>query len=59
MTGLAGLSNDNESVDGLVDGIRVSGAAARRAFDNEAGPLLQTLNIIKAKIENGPIITRY
>ena len=44
--GLAELWADRESVEGLVDGIRVKGAAARKAFDIEAGPLLQTLNIV-------------
>jgi hypothetical protein len=45
-------------MEGLVDGIRVMGAAARKAFEIEAGPLLQTLNIINSKLKS-PIITDY
>jgi hypothetical protein len=46
--GLARLWADRDSVEGLVDGIRVIGVAARKAFDIEAGPLLQTLNIFNS-----------
>jgi hypothetical protein len=42
-TVLAGLCSDKESSEGLVDGIRT---AAQKALDIEAGPLLQTLNIV-------------
>jgi hypothetical protein len=40
-----------------VDGILDIGAPARSAFDIEAGPLLQKLNIIKTKAKNSPIKT--
>jgi hypothetical protein len=46
---------DKESVEGLVDGIRVREAAARKAFDIEAGPLLQMLNIVDSKRRSSPI----
>jgi hypothetical protein len=40
------LRNEKESVQGLVDGIRVVDATARKALDIEAGPLLQALNMV-------------
>ena len=36
-----------ERVEGLVEGIRIVEGTARRALDIEAGPLLQTENMIK------------
>jgi len=49
MEGLAIHWRDNDSAEGLVDDIRVEGAAARRTLLIEAGPLLQVPNIISQK----------
>jgi hypothetical protein len=54
-TGRAGLWTDRESVEGLVDGIRLKGVATRKAFDIEAGPLLQTLNIFNSGRQKGQL----
>jgi hypothetical protein len=48
IAGFTELRSDRQSVDGLVDGIRELGAAPRRAFEIEAGPLLQMLNIVES-----------
>jgi hypothetical protein len=48
IAGLVKLWADRDSVEGLVDGVRVIGVAARKTFDIEAGPLLQTLNIFNS-----------
>jgi hypothetical protein len=39
--------NDNDNVEGRVDGIRTVEDAARKTRDIEAGPLLQTENMLK------------
>ncbi len=35
-------------MEGLVEGIRVVDATARKALDIEAGPLLQALNMVNS-----------
>lgn len=42
---------DRDRVEGLVDGIRAVGTAARKTLDIEAGPLLQALNIFNGNTE--------
>ena len=44
--GLAVFCKHDDSVEGLVDGIRMLEDAARKTRDREAGPLLQALNMI-------------
>tara|TARA_R110002060_G_scaffold19616_1_gene26808 strand:- start:631 stop:810 length:180 start_codon:yes stop_codon:yes gene_type:complete len=47
---------DNDSVEGLVDGMRVVfEGRERRTLDIEAGPLLQTLNIAVNQKINKPV----